>query len=84
MSCGVIGGKTDTSPSESSEMSDFAGDFINTLSQPRELTDDDIEKLKKEFEKELTPTQSNELTRILQKFKKNTTQKDHLEGMVRK
>lgn len=76
----MIDGKSDTSSSESSEISDLA----NTLSESKELTDDDIEKLKKGMENELTPMQLNEMTRILQKFKKGTTKKDHFEGMVSK
>lgn len=74
----VADGKSDTSSSESNELNDFA----NTLSESKELTDDDIEKIKKAMENELTPTQLNEMTRILQKFKKGTTAKDHFEGMV--
>lgn len=79
MSCRVIDGQTDnTSSSESSELSDFA----NALSDSKELTDDDIEKIKKKLENELTPIQLNEMTKILGKFKKGTTSKDHFEGMV--
>lgn len=79
MSCGVINDKTDTSSSESDEINDV----INALTEPKELTDDDIERMKKGFESELTPAQMDELTRILQKFKRGTTSKDHFEGMVR-
>lgn len=79
MSCGVINDKTDTSSSESNEINDV----INTLSETKELTDDDIERMKKGVEGDLTPAQLNDLTRILQKFKKGTTSKDHFEGMVR-
>lgn len=46
------------------------------------MTDDDIEKIKKAMENELTPLQLSEMTRILQKFKRGTTAKDHFEGMV--
>lgn len=79
MTCGVINDKTDASSSESDEINDF----INALTEPKELTDDDIERMTKGFEGDLTPAQTNELTRILQKFKKGTTSKDHFEGMVR-
>lgn len=79
MSCRVIDGKTDdTSSSESNELSDFA----SALSESKDLTDEDIEKIKKGLEDELTAAQMNELIRILQKFKKGTTPKDHFEGMV--
>lgn len=79
MSCRVIDGETDdTSSSESNKLSDFA----SALSESKDLTDEDIEKIKKGLEDELTATQMNELIRILQKFKKGTTPKDHFEGMV--
>lgn len=75
----VVDGKLDTSSSESNEI----GDFTSIFAESKELTDDDIERMKKALENELTPTQLNEMTRILQKFKKGTTPKDHFEGMVR-
>lgn len=80
MSCRVVDGKTDSSAS-SSESKDIE-DFANGLSESRELTDEDIERLKKGLENEMTPTQLSQMTRILQKFKKGTTSKDHFEGMV--
>lgn len=78
VSCAVVNGKTNAASSESDELDDV----INSLTDPKELTDSDIERMKKAFESELTPTQMNELTRILQKFKVGTTPKDHFEGMV--
>lgn len=79
VSCRVVDGKSDTSSSEPNEITDFA----NALSDSKDLTDADIEKIRKGMENELTHMQLDEMTRILQKFKKDTTAKDHFEGMVR-
>lgn len=49
----------------------------------KELTDEDIENMKQTMSTELSPTQLDYLGQILAKFKKGTTAKDHIEGMVR-
>lgn len=49
----------------------------------KDLTDADITKMKNDVSKELTPFQLEEFGRILLKFKKGTTTRDRLGGMVR-
>lgn len=50
----------------------------------KELSDEDIVKMKQDLSNELTPVQLEQFGEILLKFKKGTTTKDHVEGMVRK
>lgn len=47
-----------------------------------DLTDEDIERMKETMKSELSPAQLEHLGQILLKFKKGTTTKDHIEGMV--
>ncbi|XP_031636249.1 uncharacterized protein LOC116349115 [Contarinia nasturtii] len=48
----------------------------------RDLSDEDIEKMKQEMSNELRPAQMEKFVEILQKFKKGTSTKDKVEGMV--
>lgn len=48
----------------------------------RQLTDEEIENIKKDLSKELTPLQVQKFGEILSKFKVGTNAEDHLEGMV--
>lgn len=50
----------------------------------KELTDEEIESIKKEISDELTPLQVQRFGEILSKFKVGTNDQDHLEGMVSK
>lgn len=48
----------------------------------KELTDGDINKMKQSMSTELSPVQLEHLSQLLSKFKKGTSAKDHIEGMV--
>lgn len=54
----------------------------SNLESIKELSEDQIEQMKTQLSKELTPVQIEQFGRILNKFKKGTTTKDHVEGMV--
>lgn len=55
---------------------------FDSMSSVKELSDEEIQRMKIQLANELTPVQIDELGRILNKFKKGTTMKDHIEGMV--
>lgn len=52
------------------------------LSSSSELTDEDIAEMKQSVADELTPSQLEELDDILSKFKKGTSLKSKIDGMV--
>lgn len=86
MESNVDGSSIESSSSESNEhglarvpLSKNAG-----MGPMKELSPEEIEQMKSELSKDLTPLQLEEFDRILNKFGKGTTTKDHVEGMVRK
>lgn len=76
---------SDESSSESKE-NDLGESSLNPTSMvpTKELTDEDIAKMKQDMAKELTPVQLEQFGQILSKFKKGATTKDLVDGMVRK
>lgn len=86
----IVGGKGDDSSIESGahELNDqnLTSTSMSTksdnVSPIKELSDEEIEQMKKQLSKQLTPLQTDEFGRILNKFKKGTTTKDHVEGIV--
>lgn len=86
----IVGGKGDDSsiesgshePNEQSLTHTSASRKSDNVSPIKELTDEEIQQMKKQLSKELTPKQIDEFGQILNKFKKGTTTKDHVEGIV--
>lgn len=53
-----------------------------SLTASKELTDEDIDRMKQEMSTKLTPVQMDKFAEILSKFKAGTTAMEKLGGMV--
>lgn len=60
----------------------FKKNPLQTDFQPRELSNEDIERMTQQLSKDLSPASLNEFRRILQNFKKGSTTQQQVDGMV--